>query len=73
MTKRPMIGIPVVVIHDERAARLDGDFRDVVARDVAARLSHGFQRGGVDDAIDGDDLRIEFLGGELQLVALARR
>ncbi len=69
MTNRPRIGILVVVVHHQRSAGLDDYFGHVIAGDVRAALGDGLERGGVDDAVDGDDLRIEFLRGQLELVA----
>ena len=63
--------IAIMVVHDERAAGLDGDFRHVVARDEIAVLGHDVERRGIDDLLDGDDLRVQLLGGELDLRALA--
>src|SRR5262249_10135266 len=62
--------VPIGIIHDERAAGLDGDFGNIVARDVVA-AGEFLERGGVDDALDAHDLSIELLRSELDLGPLA--
>ena len=63
--------IAIRVVHHERAARADGDFGHVIPRDVVATFGDVFERRGVDDFLDGDDLGVEFLRREFQLRPLA--
>src|SRR5581483_9892232 len=60
-------------VEGDRAFGLERQFRDLVAADelLVAIARDGFERGGVDDLLDGGDFTLGFLGGELELVGAA--
>ena len=63
--------IAIGVVHDERAAGLEGDFGDVVLRDVSA-VAGSFRSVEASMMRSMQTIsRVEFLRGELELVALA--